>query len=220
MNNPDNGIITNGEKQVSYHGLVFTRDDISGYYLNSTNMLRLHRYVWEENNTRIPEGYHVHHLNGDKNDNTVANLRLITESEHLSVHGHALTEKQKAYLHSEKAYAVKKATEWHKSEEGRAWHRQHVKEQWHKWHTKHFKNVCEVCGKEFYATRQARLCSNACKTKSRRLKGLDMETRICVICRNEFTCNKYSKSEVCSLPCRGKLVAKRRAENKASIQGI
>lgn len=214
MNNPDNGINTNGEKSVKYHGLVFVKDAITGYYLNSWNRLRLHRYVWEENNTRIPKGYDIHHLNGDKNDNTVSNLRLVSTAEHLSLHGHNLTEKQKAYLHSEKEYAVKKATEWHKSEEGRAWHRKHIKEQWHNWHTKHFKNICEVCGKEFFATRPARLCSNACKTKARFMRGVDNETRNCVICGKGFVCNKYSRTEVCSRQCRGKLIVKRRTENK------
>lgn len=218
MTNPDNGIHTQGAKEVSYHGLVFTREDKTGYYLNSTNRLRLHRFVWEQNNTAIPKGYHVHHLNGDKNDNTVANLRLLRQEEHLELHGKHLTEKQKAYLKSHKEKFILKATEWHKSEEGREWHRKHVKEQWHNWHKREKVNICSICGKEFLATRKARFCSILCKTKARREAGKDLETRTCEVCGKTFQANKYSTTRFCGVDCRGKAWCKRMEDQRKAME--
>lgn len=42
---------------------------------------RVHRLVWESFNGAIPEGYVVDHKNGDKKDNRLENLQLLTWSE-------------------------------------------------------------------------------------------------------------------------------------------
>ena len=38
---------------------------------------RLHRAVWEHHNGKIPNGYHVHHKDGDRNNNDISNLELL-----------------------------------------------------------------------------------------------------------------------------------------------
>jgi hypothetical protein len=48
---------------------------------------RLHRDVWAEANGPIPEGCHIHHVDGDTCNNTLSNLQLLAHGEHLRLHG-------------------------------------------------------------------------------------------------------------------------------------
>lgn len=44
----------------------------------------IHRLVWEAFNGAIPEGMEIDHINNDRSDNRLENLRLVTKSENLS----------------------------------------------------------------------------------------------------------------------------------------
>ena len=47
---------------------------------------RLHRLIYEKHYGKIPEGYHIHHIDGDKLNNEISNLECLTASEHVSLH--------------------------------------------------------------------------------------------------------------------------------------
>jgi sugar lactone lactonase YvrE len=71
------------QKYQHFNGIKFTRDEKTGYYLNSTIRKRLHRYVWEFYNGKIPEGYQIHHKDKDKSNNDISNLELMPFSAHV-----------------------------------------------------------------------------------------------------------------------------------------
>lgn len=193
------------DKYIYFDGLKFTRDDKTGYYLNSTIRKRLHRYVWEYHNGEIPKGYHVHHADHDKSNNDISNLVLVNPSEHASYHGdiRAETEREKIIENLDKN-ARPKASEWHRSEEGREWHKKLYEETKEKLHEK-TELTCEQCGDTFEGIKRSRFCSNKCKAKWRRDSGIDDEVRNCEYCGKEFTVNKYSKAKCCSRTCSNRL---------------
>ena|SRR3990170_4987373 len=45
-----------------------------------------HRLVWEQAHGSIPRGHVVHHINGDKMDNRLSNLVLLSSSAHRKMH--------------------------------------------------------------------------------------------------------------------------------------
>lgn len=68
-------------------GHVYQRKD--GYYQISSGEHQgklLHRLIYEENFGPIPEGFHIHHLDNDKNNNALENLVLISKSNHHKLH--------------------------------------------------------------------------------------------------------------------------------------
>lgn len=48
--------------------------------------IRLHREVYADHHGAVPEGLDVHHVDGDKANNDIANLVAISRSEHLKGH--------------------------------------------------------------------------------------------------------------------------------------
>ena len=191
-------------KTQHFNSLRFTRDEKTGYYLNSTIQKRMHRYVWEHYNGEIPVGYEIHHKDHDPANNDVDNLELLTAREHKKYHAKIQGIKNVKNGHLERIRDMTK--EWHASEEGLEWHRKNYERTKDKLHAKR-KFTCEFCGKEFEAedTGNNRFCSNKCKSAWRRKSGIDDETRECQICGRHFTANKYSKTRTCSRVCGAKL---------------
>ena len=46
-----------------------------------------YRKIWEmHHNKKIPEGYEIHHIDGNKNNNDIDNLKCVSIEEHLDIH--------------------------------------------------------------------------------------------------------------------------------------
>ena len=56
------------------------------YYLNNETGDSLHRYIWKLHNGSIPDGYHIHHIDGNKDNNDISNLLCVSCSEHMKLH--------------------------------------------------------------------------------------------------------------------------------------
>jgi len=178
----------------------FYKDLKTGYWISTDRpRTRAHRWVWISIHGLIPKGYHIHHKNDDKSDNSIENLELIEQSRHMRIH----------YTEEKKEWAKKWVDEirpltkaWHASEEGRAWHKLHaLKCKFGKGDP--VKYTCNCCGKSFESTKKARafFCSNNCKSKFRRDEGLDDVEKKCPSCQSVFKSNKYAKTIYCCRAC-------------------
>lgn len=205
------------EKYQYFNGVKFTRDDKTGYYLNSTIRKRIHRYVWEYYNGEIPFGYEIHHKDGDKSNNDISNLELLTSKAHRNYHAEHLTSEQRRLLAENlNSNARPAAIAWHKSEKGSEWHKEHYEQMKAALHIK-TQIMCENCGNEFTGALYSKFCCNACKSAYRRKIGADNIERVCPVCNKQFYTNKYAPAETCSRSCANRLRGKRNESLKSRI---
>lgn len=193
-------------------GYKFRKDKGTGYYLSSrkigTSRVRLHRYMWMKYYGEIPKGFEVHHKDGDKNNNEIENLELLTKKKHLALHAENIPEDLKTkWIDNLEKTARPKAIEWHKSEEGRKWHSEMAKKVAKEAGYRH--STCKHCGEKFKEKafgRKRMFCSPTCQTAFRVKSGVDNEIRKCVVCGTKFSINKYRKTKTCSRSCASKLI--------------
>ncbi|WP_406079175.1 HNH endonuclease signature motif containing protein [[Kitasatospora] papulosa] len=175
---------------------------------------RLHEEIWmAHNGAEIPSGHHIHHRDGNPLNNKPGNLACLSADEHASHHagerrGSCTPE---AFENLNRIRPL--ASDWHRSEAGRAWHVEHAQRLWESRTPVAY--TCEQCGSGYQSKSRhggERFCSNACKSAWRRTSGLDDESRNCQRCKAEFHTNKYKKTRFCGKSCsRLDSIARRRA---------
>lgn len=182
-------------------GKKFYLDKQTGYWIStSKNKIRAHVWVWQNSFGKVPEGFHIHHIDENKSNNNLVNLCLVHKSIHPLLHPITPEKRQKCKENLDKIRHLTK--EWHSSEEGRLWHKYHaLKTGLGKWESR--KYSCIVCFKEYESTKRSgnKFCSNACKSKFRRKEGLDNVEAKCEGCGNDFMTSKYKKNRFCSRKC-------------------
>lgn len=120
-----------------------------------------HRWVWENVHGPIPDNMDIHHIDGDKSNNDINNLEMLSRSDHMKQHwieGHDL-EKRMQQLESVRP------TEWLKSAEGKKAVSEKGKQVWANrgYHT----IICQHCGIEKQFRKWARFCCKTCYMKWR-----------------------------------------------------
>ncbi len=74
--------------------------------------LRAH-VVWESNHGPIPKGVDIHHIDGDKLNDSITNLQAVSRAEHLDLHRHDYQGRTTAKLvakRKEKRWSTKSST--------------------------------------------------------------------------------------------------------------
>ena len=190
---------------VYFNGLRFSRPNKNCYFRNSVTQERLHRYVWKYHYGEIPEGYDIHHIDGDKGNNDISNLQMLSKHEHQMIHSRNLSDEQREWRRNNmNTKARPKAIEWHKSDSGKTWHTELIKKQHQNGAFKHTL-ICTYCGNtyigEVHTNGGNTFCSNKCKSAYRRKIKSDNISVICLNCGKSFMTNKYKMAKTCSRSC-------------------
>ena len=153
-------------KTIIFKGRAYQQTK-SGYYRHCDKNhieTRLHRVIWEDRFGKIPEGFDIHHVDFNKENNDISNLVCLTKHEHQLLHGR--TEKRKSLGkrvgQGNKGVPQKRSTK-----------------------------ICKSCGEKFDGVPGQTFCSHQCAwdwhNNHRELKY----EKICCICGNTF--KTYSK---------------------------
>ena len=84
------GYIINRKRLIPRKGILH----LTGYLQtsvcnqNGIKIFSAHRFIWEAVNQQlIPDGYQIHHINNDKQNNSIENLELITQQQNMIYEG-------------------------------------------------------------------------------------------------------------------------------------
>lgn len=150
-----------------HFGRLFYLDKQKGYWISTTSpRTRAHQWIWFNHHGKQPKGYHLHHKNGDKSDNRIDNLELISASRHSSIHMQCPERKKFA---AENCNRIRPLTKkWHASVEGRKWHIAHGILCWKD--KKLIEICCLMCNKSVQTkTYHQKFCHQNCKAKHGRM---------------------------------------------------
>ncbi|MER2512544.1 MAG: HNH endonuclease signature motif containing protein [Nitrosomonas ureae] len=181
------------KKTVVYDGVVYTRYDGRFYYNpNGTYLAKkiktsLHRQIWLDAGRTIPEGWHIHHIDGDVDNNTLENFDCIPCSEHLRKH---IKEKQ--------VEMQQKLDLWRRSDEGQQTLRDNARKM-HK-NTPRRSCTCKNCGNTFETRHPTK---NTCSSSCKKAMGIKQIEKTCEICSKTFWARKasYRETQTCSYSC-------------------
>ena len=183
------------EAHQKFNGIVYTRNiQRNTHYFKVTS---LHRAVWTYYYGALPDGYVIHHIDGDKSNNDISNLTIMPSADHMRLHARneffkgmsrklfkcvVCGKEYEAINTGNNRYCSEKCLDHYKRTEGCV-------------ETRH----CERCGKEFtvYKYKSTRFCSPQCAGASRKL----LVVKICPTCGKEFTERPSDPHKYCSNEC-------------------
>jgi len=131
-----------------FNGKEFRLYPNNKYFSNGST--RMHIYVWKYYHGEIPKGYHVHHVNENKHDNRIENLKLVEGGLHISEHTkQRWYENPDAFKKFQEAGVLAAAAnkDWRSTLEGKALHSKNGAMAYAK--AEYKKYICQVCDKEF-----------------------------------------------------------------------
>lgn len=201
-------------ERILYRGVVYSRNPDAEqrpgrvYYAPPRGSSRdlLHRDVYRDHHGPIPEGWHVHHEDGDPLNNDPGNLVALSPADHAQRHAPEYAEQRRAHMDRIRPLAAA----WHSTEEGLAWHSEHGRRTWEGRVPDRIE--CVECGETAERFFDARFCSRRCSRRQADREGRYVVTVTCPICGAAFEQSKYRpQPETCSRRCGAALRKRRRA---------
>lgn len=183
----------------TYFGKRFYQQK-DGYWVNSMP-IHAQRWVWINCNGAIPDGMDVHHKDGDKSNNEIENLELLSRSDHLKRHW-----AEGRYDLIQRREQLKEARKWLKTPEGRKKQSIGSKESWNKKKLNPYIKTCLGCDKSFETYQKwAKCCDQKCYMRYRRKNRIGFVNKKCWICGNIFFSEKHCRIRTCGKECGIKL---------------
>ena len=184
------------ETHQKFNGIVYGRShNQDRHYFK---IITLHRVVWTYFNGEIPDGYVVHHIDGDRNNNDISNLTIMTSAEHRKLHARnnsitTLTKKKKfkCIVCGKEYEAFDTGNNHYCSDKCEDHYKRHVRCV----ETRH----CQTCGKAFtvYKYKEKKFCCPKCAAVPRK----KLVTKICPTCGKEFQERPSDPHKFCSADC-------------------
>lgn len=179
-------------KAVEYRGVVYRRYPGRLYYNPGGGKISrggtsLHRQVWLDAGNVIPKGWHVHHIDGNHDNNDISNLACLPANEHSRMH---VVERLSGEL-------GRRLADWRSSDIGRATLQDNARKMRARTPEREFS--CGHCGGAFHTRHpRQRFCSEACSERANAPLSL-----ACEICGAEFRAKRNARKQVrtCSYSC-------------------
>lgn len=138
------------------------------YYSTNRKHTALHRDIWEYYHGAIPEGYDVHHIDGNPTNNALENLQCLSHADHLRIHttlrrqaGEFKAKNERNVLTTcaqcgKEFLACRQGVKFCSPKCNQNWHWEHGR--------RHVEKVCVLCGKVFISPKYtcAKYCSRTC----------------------------------------------------------
>ncbi len=205
---------------VIFNDQKFRKDKRTGYYWSvKVPRKSLHLTIFEFHGNVRPNGYELHHIDFNKENNDILNIGCLKAKDHNKIHKEQMR-KAGAFGKNWNRAALDKAreikAEWIKTEGYKKYLKdtffersEKSKAGWEKIKKEMpmIEHVCEVCGDSFlkylkHDKSKRNICSNRCRAQDRRDSGVDNVEKECIVCCNKFISNKNQKIKTCSTHCR------------------
>jgi hypothetical protein len=174
--------------------------DKKGYWINSMP-IHAQRWVWINHYGTIPDGMDIHHIDGDKSNNEIENLEMISRSEHLKKHW-----KEGRFDLEQRKEQLKEARKWLQTPQGKSIQADNTKKSWNERKLNPYNKKCLGCENNFESYQKwAKYCSAKCLQRYRRKNKIGFIDKKCWICGNIFFNDKFSRVRTCGKECGVKL---------------
>lgn len=171
-----------------------------GYWVNSMP-IHAQRWVWINHNGDIPKGMDIHHIDGNKSNNEIENLQMLSRSDHLK-----LNWKEGRFDLEQRRIQLAEARKWLKTPQGKNKQSEGTKKSWGKRKLNPQEKICLGC-ENIFKTHQkwAKCCGVNCYVKWRRKNKIGFVEKKCWICNKAYYVEKSSRVRTCGRECGIKL---------------